>query len=97
MSNFKQVVVELFTDHLVKPDDLTEYKWAHDTQSDCVSWTYEDDVQMLFDLEGETFSEMSLEGMVEIGDYVLFTISDSCGGSGQVIFKSSNKVENPYD
>lgn len=96
MADFKKIT-QLFEDYLVKPSDFTEYKWMHDTQADCVTWTCEDDIQMLFDEEGETFSELSLEGNVEIGDYVLFTISDSCGGAGQVIFKASNKVEKPYE
>lgn len=89
--------LELLKEHLVMPEDLTECKWFHDTQSDSVSWTTEEDIDMLYDGEGETFSEISLEGVVEVDGYVLFTLSDSCGGSGQVIFSETNKVECPYE
>jgi hypothetical protein len=89
--------LEVLKEHLVMPEDLTECKWFHDTQSNSVSWTSEEDIDMLYDGAGETFSEASLEGVVEIDGYVLFTLSDSCGGSGQVIFLASNKVECPYE
>ena len=89
--------LEVLKEHLVMPEDLTDCKWFHDTQSDSVSWTTEEDIDMLYDGEGETFSEISLEGIVEVGGYVLFTLSDSCGGSGQVIFSEANKVERPYE
>lgn len=95
MSDYEKAVKH-FKEYLVMPEDLTECKWYHDTQSDSVNWTTEEDVQLLFDFEGETFSEISLEGVIETDEFVLFTLTESCGGSGQVIFSKANKVECPY-
>jgi len=89
--------LEVLKEHLVMPEDFTECKWFHDTQSDSVSWTTEEDIDMLYDGEGETFSELSLGMEIEVSGYVLFTLADSFGGSGQVIFSASNKVECPYE
>lgn len=90
-----QYALQVLKEYLILPEDLTECKWFHDKRSDSVSWTTEDDIDMLYDGEGETFSEVSLEKVVEENGYVLFNLSDSCGGSGQVIFSEANKVECP--
>ena len=80
-----------------KPEDFTEYHWTIDTDSGCISWNGENNLEDLFNGDGETYSECILEEPQEVDGDVILTIGGSCGGSGQVIFSLSKKVENPYE
>jgi len=75
------------------PEDFTEHIWCFTSSGFCVAWNSENNLEDLHNEEGMTFvEEINREG-VEVDGDIIFTLSDSCGGEGQVIFSLRNKVE----
>lgn len=85
-------VTQKFDDHLVKPDLFLEEIWFEHCNGS-VSWNSENSIDDLINGDGQTYCEESYADSVEIDGFVLFTLGDSCGGQGQVIFKLSNKID----
>jgi len=75
---------------ITMPEDCTNYIWNFDGNT--VSWNSENNEEHLFNGEGETYSEMNLDEPQELDGYMIVTLSDSCGGSGQCIFDLSKRV-----
>ncbi len=85
-------IINKFNEHLVKPDLFLGDPWfVHDNGA--VSWNSENNIDDLINGDGQTYTESSYEDSVEIDGHVLFTLGDSCGGQGQVIFSLNNKID----
>lgn len=86
-----------FDEYLVKPELFLDDIWYQDMVGGYVHWNSQGNVEDLLNGDGETFSEDSYGDPITVDGYVLFMLSDSCGGKGQVIFKLSNNTINPED
>lgn len=85
-------IINKFNEHLVKPDLFLDDPWfVHNNGA--VSWNSENNIEDLIEGDGQTYTEESYGESVEIDGYVLFTLGDSCGGQGQVIFNLNNKID----
>lgn len=77
-----------------KPEDLTEYIW-YETDGNQILWNGENNLDDLYNETGDTYCEIINSNDGEIDGYVIYNISDSCGGSGQCIFALDKQVEAP--
>lgn len=88
-------IINKFSEHLVKPDLFLDDSWFEDGYGN-VSWNSENNIEDLINGDGQTYLECSYTEPVEVDGHVLFTLGDSFGGQGQVIFNLANKI-NPKD
>ena len=81
-------VIKLFEEHIWKPEDFTELYWFEENYD--VYWNEDNNITDLIDISGQTYSGYVSEETVLDG-YVLFTLSDGCGGQYQAIFDLNKK------
>lgn len=74
-----------------KPDDLTQYFWCK-TDCDQISWNGENNLEDLFNGDGETYSEAIYSEDGDVENFTIYTIGDSCGGSSQVVLDLNKRV-----
>lgn len=89
--NIEKEVTQKFYEHLVKPELFLEEIWFEEKYGN-VHWNGENNVDDLINGDGDTYSGEVRTDAVEIDGYVLYTLSNDCGGESQLIFKLSNKI-----
>lgn len=92
MSKSYEELFNLFSEHITKPEDLTQAVWYDNFGT--VSWNLENDIHDLMSGQGDTYEE-SASSSAKLGGYILYTLSDSCGGYFQAFFDLSKKLD--YD
>lgn len=85
-------VYKLFEDHIYLPDDFTECNW-YESGCDAVYWTEEDNLDDLFNGDGETYSGEILGTPIELDGFVMFLIDNGCGDKYQAIFSLDKKQD----
>lgn len=84
-------LLELFKDHIDFPEDNTKVCWYADR--DQVVYNTDNNIEDLFDQNGQTYSGEIRGEPVEIDGYVFYTLDSLCGFDYQAIFSSALKVE----
>lgn len=84
-------LLEVFEEHIYFPEDYTKVCCPVDGSE--ISYNKDNNVENLFDGNGETYSGYIKEGPVEIDGYVMYLLDSSCGFDYQAIFSLALKVE----
>jgi hypothetical protein len=84
-------LLELFEEHINFPEDNTKVCWYADR--DQVVYNTDNNLEDLYDQNGQTYSGEIRGEPIEVDGYVMYLLDSQCGWDYQAIFSLALKVE----